>query len=617
MNCLKYSNENHINIIPQKDFEELTRTVFGVISDNISKSLGPLGSSATILDGMIIEATKDGYSILSKYIFHNRYKKMIYNLIKQPCTKMNNTVGDGTTTAITLTRNMFERYEKYRGVVDSLYRLPRQLSTALDEIVAELKKRVESKSKEINPEDYDTIYNIAYVVSNGNKEISSSVAAAYRDAKSPAIKIKDSPNNTSYLQQVDGFEFPTNAIDVCYVRNQDLTATETNVGVLVLNHCVTTDEFNGLIAPLNEVFRAKQRKLIIVAPQYDQYFMESTLKQYVNYEHQKYRSLNLILTQYRLGKLLPSQLEDLAVVLKTRVITNDLSKNISDKIEEVGPDRFVDQIEDSEDPLWRAIGQCDNVLISVKNGSIFNPNKDIFEDELYQQAHTTALAELKNVEENTLMEMQNMAAKVYDARTRVLQLEMKNFIYYVGADSQLQKQILNDAIDDVIKCLKSAVKYGVVPGCQLTIIQSCDEYIDELGEYDAMNEETKLKAVLADIIRMAVIDTYINVLIGPEKTGMIKTIPLWNKVTEDGMKDLQKMADEKTAQIINDSVARQEVFDLETLEFNPKIITSAQTDTMVLTAATELIKILISGNQCIFMDADVNSSHQDEIEAYV
>lgn len=614
---LKYSNENHINIIPQKDFEDLTHTVFNVIAENISKSLGPLGSSATILDGMIIEATKDGYSILSKYIFHNRYKKMIYNLIKQPCTKMNNTVGDGTTTAITLTNNMFARYEKYKNAISNLYRLPRQLTAALDEVVTDLKTRVESKSRPINPEDYDTIYNIAYVVSNGNKSISDAVASAYRDAKSPAIKIKDSPNNTSFLQQVDGFEFPTNAIDVCYVRNQDLTAMETNVGVLVLNHCVTTDEFNELIVPINEAYRAMGRKLIVVASQYDQYFMESVLKQYVNYEAQKYKSLNLVLTQYKLGQLLPSQLVDLATILKTRVINDEISTGIRKRISEGGIDRFIESIDDDTDPLWRSIGQCESVLISTKNGCIFNPNKDIFEDELYKQAHETALAELKDAEDHTLLEVQNMASKVYDARTRVLQLEMKNYIYYVGADSRLQKQILEDAIDDVIKCLRSAVKYGVVPGCQLTIIQSCDEYLDELGDLTNVGDDIKLRAVLADTIRTAVMDTYVNVLIGPKQDGIIKTIPLWNKVTANGLDELRKMADEKTAQIISESIKRQEVFDLETLDYNPKIITSAQTDTMVLTAATELIKILISGNQCIFMDPDLNSSHQDEVDAYV
>ena len=70
-NFLDYSNATQTNIIPQEGFEELTQEVFNVISDNLSKSLGPLGSSATILEGFDSEATKDGYTILSRYHFHN------------------------------------------------------------------------------------------------------------------------------------------------------------------------------------------------------------------------------------------------------------------------------------------------------------------------------------------------------------------------------------------------------------------------------------------------------------------------------------------------------------------------------------------------------------------
>ena len=67
MSFLEYSNKTHSNIIPQEEFEELIHEVFNVISENLCKSLGPLGSSATILDGMMTDATKDGYSILLKY----------------------------------------------------------------------------------------------------------------------------------------------------------------------------------------------------------------------------------------------------------------------------------------------------------------------------------------------------------------------------------------------------------------------------------------------------------------------------------------------------------------------------------------------------------------------
>ena len=128
VNFLEYAQKNQCNIIPKEEFEGLAQEVFNTIASNLCKSLGPLGSSATILDGMMTEATKDGYSILRKYCFHNIYKKMIYNLILAPCTRMNNTVGDGTTTAIALTNALFNHYQKNKGSLETLYRLPRQFN---------------------------------------------------------------------------------------------------------------------------------------------------------------------------------------------------------------------------------------------------------------------------------------------------------------------------------------------------------------------------------------------------------------------------------------------------------------------------------------------------------
>ena len=47
---LAYSNEKHINVIPKEAFVNLLSETFNTISENISCSLGPLGSSATTLN---------------------------------------------------------------------------------------------------------------------------------------------------------------------------------------------------------------------------------------------------------------------------------------------------------------------------------------------------------------------------------------------------------------------------------------------------------------------------------------------------------------------------------------------------------------------------------------
>lgn len=595
MKCMEYSNAHHINIIPQEDFEELAQEVFSVIADNITKSLGPLGSSATIFDGTIIEATKDGYHILDKYIFHNRYKKMIYNLIKTPCTKMNNTVGDGTTTAIALTNEMYQLYKEREADIKKLYRLPRQFTAHWDKVVNDIITNVKEMGTAINPEDYDIIYHLAYISSNGNSEIAEAFAKTYKESKSPAIKMKDSPTNKSFIEAIDGFEFPADAIDVVYVKNQDLTATEKDIATMVFDHKIETDEFKAVIIPLNDVCRAKGKKLIIIAPDYDDYMLESTVKPYVNMEYQKYRDLNLILTQYRTGKLSEYQREDLAVILRSIVVNQNLAAMLTTSIQDKGPDLTVENMDDSSSPLYRCIGQADELLLSMENGSIFKVS-NIENDAKYIDTIKWAEHELQDILDHVDYEKKSYSSKVYDARARIMQLKMKNYIYYIGADSELQKQIIHDAIDDVIKCLRSAIKNGIIPGCQISIVKA----IDTINQ----NYSDPLDLSILDLIKNSCINTYKRVLMGPNGTGLnYLLIP-------------DKSIDDISSGIIQQSIDSYKVFDLESSTFSTDIITSVETDTMVLTAASELIKILTSGNQCIFLDSEVNSSHQDTVNVY-
>ena len=620
MNFLEYSNQHHVNIIQKDKFQELTYEVFNVIASNIGKSLGPLGAPATILDGMMTEATKDGYSIFKKYRFHNRYKKMIYNLIKSPCQRLNNTVGDGTTTAIVFAHNLFREYTSKRGAVESFYRLPRQFTQAWDEVVAELIDDIKKTSNPIDPDDYNTIYNICYVTSNGNHEISKVMADTYMASKSPAIKQKDSPTNKSYMSPIVGFEFPANLIDPGYIRNEDLSVEEKDICVMIIDHKVSTDFCENVIIPLNDVLKSQGKKLLVLASSYDSYLCDTLLKQYMNQEWQKFKKLNLILAQYAIGKLDENQLIDLATVLRTFVVTQELETGLMDEFTTMSPDSFIEKVmSDPEYKFSRLIGCAASALLSCKNGSIFRVN-DIESDERYQDILRAAKKDLEDIIANTDFEKQSFASKIYTANARISQLEMRNYIYYIGADSSLQKQIIWDSVEDVIKCVRSAIKYGVVPGCQLSINTACNNMMNRLAgdateeTFKDLPDDVKLRLVILEIIQNAVLSTYAAVLRGPDGTGLIKTIPLWQYVKEDGIDDLRKEADKKCGDIIKDSIQKNQVFDLESLECNSKIITSAETDMMVLTAASELVKILINGNQCIFLDSDVNESHNEDVE---
>ena len=328
---LKYSNATQSNIIPKESFEELVKEVFTTISDTLSKSLGPLGSSSLIIDGNFTSASKDGFTIFKNMRFRNKYKTMVYNLIKAPCVKLNNTVGDATTTAIVLTDILFNAYMKEKSSLELLYRLPRTFTQMWDRIIGEIIEEVISYGTLI--EDNQSIYDVAYIASNGNVEISRNIADIYAESKAPIIKLKNSPTNKSYIKSIKGFEFPANLIDEAYCKNEDLSTEETDVKVLIFNYKIDNDTFTNLIKVINEIYRPTGEKILILAPSYDELLGRTVLKTYMNNEYRSLGQLNLILSQYAYGSLAPHQIDDLAVITGCEPITIDLYKTIADELQ--------------------------------------------------------------------------------------------------------------------------------------------------------------------------------------------------------------------------------------------------------------------------------------------
>jgi len=622
---LSYSNEKQVNIIPQENFEQLTQEVFGTIADNLSKSLGPLGSSATILDGMMTGATKDGYNILSKYTFLNKYKRMIYNLILAPCTVMNNTVGDATTTVIVLTDTLLNRYRANKNRFDMLCRLPRQFSNAWDIVVDALTERVRNEAKPINMSD-DSIYHLAYVTSNGNEQLSRDIANIYKECPNPTIKRKDSPTNRSYVEKINGYSLDCHLISDGYAKNEDMSVSFDDVAVAILNFKVDNDVFEQFIKPMNAVYLAMNKRFVVLAPAYDHLLVDTEITRYTNAEFRSPHGINLILNQYDASKFDDeNELKDLSIILNGKILsTDDMKKVIGNP--EFNPDKLAEDTlgnkiaGENEEDYYRWIGYASHASLSIYNGAIFTP-KDIENNEAYYTACAQAKIELDNIAASVSNDQKAYSLKIYHAEKRISRLNMNTYIYYVGANSSLQKQILDDSVDDVIKCIKSAVKHGTVPGCQLTLIEAAKEYMKSFTDKLNNNQMREIDFIcieVASIIIGALIDTYHRVLTGPDGMGILRSLCEWPKTSGDEQQDAElwkafcKDGEQKATEVIDESIRRHQVFDIENLEYSDNIITSAETDIMVLKSAAELIKILVTSNQCVYISPEVTDAHQEK-----
>lgn len=614
IDLLDYNMKKNVNVIPKESYEKLVHIVFNTVAEILSKSYGPLGSNTIISQGRWSSTTKDGFTIFKNIIFNNKYKTMVYEQMRPTCTKLNNTVGDGTTTAILLTAKLFEKYKEYENIFNSMHLLPREFNSAWNDVISEIIENIQRYGKRINNLSKDKIskymYDIAMISSNGNEEISRTIANVYKESDSPSIKYKNSPTNKCFMTSINGFEYPTSLFDECFCKTEDLTVDLENVKVLLFSIKIEPEQFETIIKEVNEIYRDKNQKVLVIAPSYDELMSKTTFIDYTKQEWMKYKSFNMYPTQYLFTKLYDHQMEDLAALLGCKIIDLNMMKEIKETLEE-NPDTYdlfnFDRL--------GIIGTVPKVTLSIYNGSVF---KDIDTDrEEYKKLLSKAEKELNEISNNINNDSKDFSMDIAKAKSRISQLKMSSYIYNIGSDSRLETGMLIDTVDDVIKACASAYKFGIVQGSQISILKACNELI---LKYDNKNE---LKEKILSMIKHAVISMYNMLIDGPEHNGLDRILYkikndqiIFNKFNltylDYDQDYLSNLKERLFNYIIDKNLDTNKTFNIVTCEFDESIIVSTETDINVLTASSELIKLLISGNQFLFRESGLDTDEVNE-----
>ena len=93
------------NVLDQKKTSETIRDTLQFLSDTLSKSLGPYGSTTIIQDRMTLhQISKDGYTIFSKIVAKNDLERTIVAMIQRIGRLQVRAVGDGSTSVVVAAR---------------------------------------------------------------------------------------------------------------------------------------------------------------------------------------------------------------------------------------------------------------------------------------------------------------------------------------------------------------------------------------------------------------------------------------------------------------------------------------------------------------------------------
>ena len=642
--------EPMVNVIDSYTFKKVVSDVFDTMADCLEPSLGPSGGSTAISNFPYFHSTKDGYSIMKNIEFADPIHKIVAMVIQDICTRLNNTVGDGTTTSVIATNALYQAYFDNKDKFDK-YQIREVLDAFQDvkNMLIEYISKTLSRPIGVGTDDFiENIRRIVYISTNGDDKLTDIITDMYQQINYPAIEVVLGNGGETVGHVVEGFQIDTCLTDQIYINNDEKTMRASHVDVLVFDHKITSDIYEKFIKIVTKMSAMRGRKLMVIAPFYDEVLLNKTIAPELTAEYTKTKNINLILMRCSATSAAnKKKLSDLAMLLNTEIVTSDIEKAILERLDTTDDniDDFVNidnrnivginvveavgdkyklvvsdgsDVNDNHDFIIR-LGHVDNVNAGLKK-SVFTGF--YYDEDLYKKHFDEANTSLQDAIDK-YSKLGTFNTEITRCRSRVNSLGLKMGIIEVGGDTMLAQNFLKDTIDDAVHAAESAYNHGYILGGNVSILTAVDTILNE-------TTLSSLNTLIFTLISQAFTSVYDKVLreipdddiaIRFDRFGYFSAVEGCPEKYENAFKNvsldmvsfaaitgaiISEEADDTACAewplrdfIIIMSYMNNKVFDLRSNTFTDSIINSTQTDIEILNATMDLLALLISGNQLV------------------
>jgi len=230
-----------------------------ILSDAVAVTLGPGGRNVVIEKSFGSPTiTKDGVTVAKEIDLENKFENMGAQMVKEVASKTSDVAGDGTTTATVLARAIYEEGLKLVAAGHNPMDLKRGIDTAVETVVAELKKI--SKPTQGKNE----IAQVGIISANGDETIGNIIAEAMdKVGKEGVITDEEAKGLETNLDVVEGMQFDRGYISPYFVTNRERMLTEMQDPYILISERKVAS-MQDLIPLLEQVARSG-KPLVIIA----------------------------------------------------------------------------------------------------------------------------------------------------------------------------------------------------------------------------------------------------------------------------------------------------------------------------------------------------------------
>lgn len=581
-----------INVIDKEIMDRRISEVFDQIANTLQRSLGPLGAHAIVSQAPNYHVTKDGFTIMKNIRYNSQYgyvDQVISGMIADICGRLNFAVGDGTTSAVLSANAMYQEFKENKETLNELFFLPRNVLNRTKKLTEDIIARLEKHAIDIKSlpkeEMCEYIRQVVYVSSNADVEMTDTIVDLYKEIGYPAISVVKAVDGVTKGNIVNGFMFHSKLMDRIYVNNDNNTQHGKNYDVLIFDHKVTINTYKMILDPLSYLCRLRNRKLICIAPNYDEVALQGDILNSLNDEYRRTHDINLVLMGYRSTRNSDKKrVSDLAMLCNTQLITQNIE---SELIKRMGPvlqsdelsrclefinldnrcisgtkviefkpeekkmslvdyeDGFESYFKLNSDFVFR-VGYCEEASLSIEKESVFSGFH--YDKNLYDKYVMDAQKELDDVIEK-YKRLGTFNFEVDDAQKRLLSLKLKMGQIEVGAKTDFSQEFLVDAMDDAVKAAESAYRNGIIKGGHTTLLRAIKDELAVEGRsegdiYILNIIQNAFKHVRSCVLANGLNDVQIKIDKFVYPTANLKDVRINTdeSITEDRMRFLSSVA---------------------------------------------------------------------------
>lgn len=471
------------NIVPKNVLREVQLETIERIANALANSYGPSGSTTLIRKGDDVKGsgvtayTKDGHSILGAIKFNKPIEMSILDDLKDITRNTVKTVGDGTTSAVILSYEIFRALNEI--ISDHANFTEKAVVAELQKVVKDITTIIENSKQKPT---IDKIYQIALTSTDGNEEVANSIREIYQQfGLGVYIDVGISNTTNHMVKTYEGLTIDGGYFNPCFInRAKDAVSELQNPNIYIfedpidnnytLNLCYKIVEQN-LIAPLTKyntlvqqgnqaeadaVIANELKATAIITPTFGRDIrsqMDSIIDMMSSSKIEQRAPLTIIT-----GMTDVDRLADLAAMTGAKTIKKYVDPEVQKSDVEKGIAPTLDNV------ATEFGGKAELLVADTKTTKVINPELMFVNDEegkrVFSSEYNNLLASLE-AQLAQLDTVKESATEVNVLRRRIQSLKCNMVDYLIGGVSYTDRDALKDAVEDAVLNCRSAAKEGI------------------------------------------------------------------------------------------------------------------------------------------------------------